>query len=254
MSKQFLLVGVIHLPPLYGFAGHPGFQQVLDKARRDIETLKKAGFHGALIENEGDRPHPLEVNEEYCDQFIDLMRKLRKETDLQLGLEILYDMVATVKVGCRALADFVRLDVYVDDTETRWGVVKASASPIASILATTSFPHPTMYADVHVKHGKSLTKRTLEESAHLSHEAGAGGLIVTGSLTGVAPTEEDCLTIKQAAPKLPLIIGSGFSTENAKKFVQLCDGAFVASSIKERDAVSLFKARALADHVKDLAV
>ena len=56
--KNKFLIGMIHLSPLFGMEGFPGIDYCIDKAKKDLENLEKAGFDGALIENDNDNtPH-----------------------------------------------------------------------------------------------------------------------------------------------------------------------------------------------------
>ncbi|MBN8548932.1 MAG: hypothetical protein J0M12_06430 [Deltaproteobacteria bacterium] len=237
-SNPHPLIGVIHLPAMPGWDGSPGLEGVITKALAELHTLHQAGFDGALVENEGDRPHPLAVDRAYQDMFVELMTVLRGQARIPLGLEILYDMVSTVRVGIECGADFVRLDVFTDDTETRWGVVKACVEDVQS-LRRCSRERPLLFTDVHVKHGRNLTTRSLVESGRLAVACGADGLIVTGTQTGVPPTIEDCRALKAAAGGIPVYVGSGFSEANAAEILSECSGVIMASSIKRGDSIAL---------------
>jgi predicted TIM-barrel enzyme len=59
-----IMIGMIHLPPLPGFAGCPGIDQLIEHALRDLETLEACGFDGVLVENENDRPHAVMASSE----------------------------------------------------------------------------------------------------------------------------------------------------------------------------------------------
>ena len=51
------IIGVIHLPPLPGYAASPAIAAVVAKALRDLAALEVGGVDGVLVENEEDRPH-----------------------------------------------------------------------------------------------------------------------------------------------------------------------------------------------------
>ena len=53
------LIGVIHLPPLPGYATCPGIDKLVSKALGDLQVCERAGLDGILVENEYDRPHRL---------------------------------------------------------------------------------------------------------------------------------------------------------------------------------------------------
>lgn len=249
--KKNPLIGVIHLTPMPGYAGSGGFEEVLDGARQELQILQQAGFDGALVENEGDRPHKIAVDQSYRDAFTELMLTLKKDAEIPLGLEILYDMVSTVQVGIAARAAFVRLDVFTDDTETRWGVVKACVSEVQK-LRDEATHSPLLFADIHVQRGKNLSGRSLKESGLLALQNGADALIVTGRLTGERPKLQDCSTLREIVGSNPLFVGSGFSIENSAEILAQCNGAIVAASIKSRDRIDLQLAQQLRQKVDAL--
>jgi membrane complex biogenesis BtpA family protein len=245
----YTLIGVVHLPPMPGYVGSPGLQAVIDFAVQETMTLQNAGFDSVLIENEGDRPHPLKVSQTYLEDFCRVIQAVRTSSKLQVGLEILYDMLSTVRAGIESNADFIRLDVFTDDTETRWGVVKACVKEVQGEKERYPSTFPALFVDVHVKHGINLTSRTLAESSQIAVASGADSLIVTGSVTGVPPTTEDCEIMGEHAAKVPIYIGSGFSSENASQFIPYTAGAIVGSSIQSNGRLDPEKCLRLADCV-----
>jgi membrane complex biogenesis BtpA family protein len=235
-----------------GYAGSPGLDRLIEFAIEETRTLEQAGFSGILIENEGDRPHPLEVSGEYIANFSRLIRAVKMETSLPVGLEILYDMVGTVRVGIKAKADFVRLDVFTDDTEVRWGTVRACTDEVAELRASSPEFFPQIWADIHVKHGRNLSGRSLAESTRLAIAHGANALIVTGTVTGEPPTTEDCEEMRANAEGLPVFIGSGFSAENAGRLCSVCDGTVVATSVQVDGKFELKRCQRLVDAVQEV--
>lgn len=246
----FNLTGVVHLPPMPGYPNSPGINRVIEFAIKEAQTLERAGFTAVLVENEGDRPHPLEVSEEYIWNVSRIIRAVKSATKLPIGLEILYDMVGTIRAGIEARSDFVRLDVFTDDTEVKWGIVKECTAEVARLRETSSTSFPRIWADIHVKHGRNLSGRTLAESTQLAAEHGADALIVTGSVTGQPPRIEDCQEMRiHAAAGLPILVGSGFSEDNAGNLCTVSDGAVVATSIQVNGQFDLERCSRLAEAV-----
>ena len=60
---------------------------------------------------------------------------------------------------------------------------------------------------------------------------GADGVVVTGSVTGVAPSEEDRRTVGQSL--LPVFIGSGVTPDNVNLYRGVARGVIVGSYLKE---------------------
>lgn len=244
-KAQKPLIGMIHLPPLHGYPNHPGMKSVLKKASKDLKTLVKAGFQGALVENDNDQPHQINVSAGIIESFTEIMTKLLRETEIPLGMEIIYDMLATVKVACQVKADFVRLDVFVDNVRTKWGKIPAQAEELVALKKKVHYEDLLFLTDIQVKHAKMIDKKTIEQSAEEAVQTKSDGLIVTGSWTGIAPSLHDCRVVKRVAGDLPVLIGSGLNHSNIARLWPVIDGAIVGTSIKTGNLVDYNKAKLL---------
>ena len=147
--------------------------------------------------------------------FAEVVRALLAAAKVPVGMQILYDMLATVEVAHEVGARFVRLDVFADDVETRWGFVPASAAAVAARRRRSDARPLVLLTDVHVKHARTLGNRSVRQSAAEAAVRGSDALVVTGDRTGTPPTAEDCLEAKAAAGSLPVVVGSGLTADNA---------------------------------------
>jgi hypothetical protein len=248
-STHFKLTGVVHLPPMPGYPNSPGLDGVIEFAIKEAQTLERAGFSAILVENEGDRPHVLEVSDEYIRNASRVIQAVKAQTKLPVGLEILYDMVGTVRAGIDARADFVRLDVFTDDTEVRWGLVKECTAEVTRLRERFPGFFPELWTDIHVKHGRNLSGRSLAESTELAIRHGASVLIVTGTMTGQPPQPEDCEEMRRRAGGVPVYVGSGFSEDNVELLCGVTDGAVVATSLQTEGQFQFDRCKKLAEAV-----
>jgi membrane complex biogenesis BtpA family protein len=246
------LIGMIHLPPLPGYPDHPGMSTLVRKALTDLATLEGAGFDGVLVENDNDQPHQIGVSLAIRDAFAEAMCAVIAAAHVPVGMEIIYDMPATVKVAHDVGARFVRLDVFVDSVETRWGIVPAAAGATAALRRDLGAQDLLFLTDVHVKHARLLAEKTLRQSVVESVASGADGLIITGDWTGEPPTAEDCLAASEVATGVPIVIGSGLSADNAADLLRHADAAIVGTSIKSGKSVDPTKAATLVSIVEHL--
>lgn len=247
------LIGMIHLPPLVSYPKHPGMDQVIGKALKDLQVLEKAGFDGVLVENDNDQPHQINVSNSIKESFADVMRVIKEKSKIKVGMEIIYDMVATLEVGKKVSVDFIRLDVFVDDIETKWGKIYGEAKKIIEIKKRIKAEDLVIFSDIQVKHAKMLGKRKLAISAKEAVANNSDGVIVTGDWTGEEPLLSDLVEAKDAVyKKIPVIIGSGFSKENAKKLLLIADAAIVGTSIKTGDYIDIDKASQLMGVVRKI--
>ena len=241
---------MIALPPLPGCDGHPGMAAVVEKALTDLAALEAAGFDGALVENDNDRPHQIGVSHPIRDAMAEVVARVIAAARVPVGLEILYDMAATVDVAHETGAAFVRLDVFADGVETRWGAIPATAETIATSRDRLGADDLLLFTDVHVKHARLLTERSLADSIAGSLAHGSAGIVVTGGWTGNPPTVADCRSAKASAGSAPVIVGSGLTPASAAELLVYADAAIVGTAISTDGAVDPAKAAALAAAVE----
>lgn len=247
------LIGMIHLPALPGYTKHPGMKSVIDKALTDLETLQKASYDGILVENDNDQPHQIGVSQTIAQAFAKVMEAILREAKIPVGMEIIYDMLKTIEIAHKVGAQFVRLDVFVDDVETKWGMIKAQAKEIVRLRGNLDANRLLLLTDIHVKHAKLLKEKSLALSAKEAMGNGSDGLIITGMWTGKEPPVRDLrIARKIAAGKIPVLVGSGFSERNAKTLLKFADGAIVGTSIKTGEYVDLKKAQQLVEIVREI--
>ena len=93
-------------------------------------------------------------------------------------------------------------------------------------------PDVSVMADVFVKHATAPAGLSLVDATRdLVERSGADAVIVSGVGTGSAADVDD-LGIVAGESALPVFVGSGVSTDNARQMLGLADGAIVGSSIK----------------------
>ena len=241
------IIGVIHLPPLPGYAASPGIAAVVAKALRDLEALEQGGVDGVLVENEEDRPHRVEAAAETVAAMTrvtcELVRAARRA---KIGVEILLnDPCASIAVAHVSVATFVRTDYFVDPMERAeyGGPMKIDPVGLLAHRERLRAQDVLILADIQVKYARMTVDRSLTESARLAREHGADAIVVTGSVTGDPPRLKDIADAKAGAGDCPILVGSGLDAGNARSLLTLADGAIVGTSLKTGDHVDLEKVR-----------
>ena len=246
------IIGMIHLPPLPGYPLHPGMDRVIRKALTDLKTLEKAGFDGVLVENDNDQPHRVGVSRVIIQSFREVMKQILKDAKVPVGMEIIYDMQETIKVAHAVGAQFVRLDVFVDNVKTQWGRIFAQAEELVSLKKNLGAAKLVLLTDIQVKHAQMLDEKTLEQSGREAIKHGSDALIITGDWTGHAPSVSDCLKVKKIGSETPILIGSGLSVDNVKNLLPYVQGAIVGTSIKTGASIDKKKATELIKIIEEL--
>lgn len=243
------IIGVIHLPPLPGYAESPGLNAVVEKALVDLEALEAGGVDGVLVENEYDRPHQVEASPETIASMTRVARELTGATrQAIIGAEILLnDPMASLAVAHASGARFIRTDYFVDPMARPeyGGLMKIDPEGLLSYRARIGAENVLILADIQVKYARMLEERSLKESARLAERYRADAIIVTGRVTGEPPGRAELEAASSGASGCPVLIGSGLDEVNARELLQFADGAIVGSSLKTGDYIDSQKVKAL---------
>jgi membrane complex biogenesis BtpA family protein len=228
------LIGVIHLPPLPGYAESPGLAAVVAHALAELATFRVGGLDGVLVENENDRPHRVEAGRETIAVMTTVTRALVGAADrLPIGIEILLnDPEASLAVARAADADFIRTD-YFSDAMSRpvHGPMRIAPQEVIAYRARIGAERVLVLADIQVKYAQMIDPRPLAESARAAREAGADAIVVTGTRTGEAPSPQEVLAARDGAGDCPVLVGSGLAPDNARELLEAADGAIVGTSL-----------------------
>lgn len=242
MKRPFSAIGVVHLPPLLGApestAQNPLF--VLEAAgRRAIEEarmLERLGYSGVVIENFGDAPFFKDrVPPETIAAMTLIVGAVREAVSFPVGVNVLRnDARAALAIAVATGADFIRVNILSGVTATDQGVIEGEAATLLRERARLG-SSVAILADVHVKHGRSLSSDSLSLAIEETGlRAGADGVILSGATTGRPVSDEDLETAQGAALALdiPLYIGSGVDAASLTRYLGKVDGVFIGTALK----------------------
>lgn len=230
------LVGMLHLPAL---PGSPGSQESLG----DIETrlvaearlLSEVGFQSAILENFGDVPFFKDrVDPSTIAGMTRLACAVRTSVPgLGLGINVLRnDAGAALAVATAAEAAFIRVNVHVGAAATDQGIVEGRAAETLRLRRALG-GDVAIWADVHVKHGRSLAHGSIADEAEDAVRRGlASAVIVSGRGTGEATSIEDVRAVASRGLGVPVYVGSGVDADNVESLLDAADGVIVGTSIK----------------------
>lgn len=246
-----LLIGMVHLPPLPGSAGFDGdMEKVYKHALADAKTLKENGIGALMVENFSDGPYGKTLSIEQTAALAAVTAVVKRETGLPVGIDAAFcDYKAALAGAKAAMADFVRLAVFVDTVECFAGIIEPCCSLAVPYRKSIGGEDIKILADVQVKHTHMLIKDiNITESAQVAQSCGADAIIVTGAATGCETPIESVKRVK-AAVSCPVIIGSGLNAQNAKSQLCIADGAIVGSSLKTQGRIDGAKVRELIENI-----
>lgn len=227
------IIGVIHFPPLLGYKNYPGFEYIKKKTLNDLKALEQGKVDAILLENNYDIPHKVFVEPETIVHMTLLAKLVREKTKLPLGIIVLWnDYKASLSIAKTVGAQLIRLPVFVDKIKTSYGKIIGEPKKVIAYQKKIKAENIAIFTDIQVKHAKMLEQKNLITSAKQAIKAGTDGIIITGKWTGDAPRLNALQKVKKSVNDFPVLIGSGVTDKNIKKFFEHADGAIVGTFFK----------------------
>lgn len=231
------LVGMIHAGAL---PGTPRSVATVDELARaavqEAWVLAEGGCDAVLVENMHDVPYLRgAVGPEVVAAMTAICRAVREATDLPCGVQVLAGAnEAALAVALAAGLDFVRVEGFVFGHVADEGWMDACAGPLLRYRRTIGAEHIAVWADVKKKHAAHAATADvgLAETVRAAEFFGADAVVVTGEATGRETSAADLATAR-GATKLPVVVGSGVTAENAATALQHADAVIVGSALKK---------------------
>ncbi len=234
------IIGMIHLralpgAPLYDPADM-NMKKILSIAVEEAKILEAAGVDGLQVENIWDYPYAKndQISHECTAALAVAVHEVASHASIPVGVNChLNGGEAALACAVAGQAKWIRVFEWSNAYISQVGFVDAAGPQIARKRNDLRANDILCMCDVNVKHGSHfiIHDRTVEEQARDVETQGADVLIITGFETGSAPTPEKVGSCK-AAVKLPILLGSGVTTENACELLSCADGAIVGSWFK----------------------
>ena len=132
-------------------------------------------------------------------------------------------------------ADFIRVNVLVGARVADQGLITGIAEKLLRFRREIGGEKIRIFADVDVKHSAPLAAGyTIEDEARDAWErGGADALILSGCGTGHGTDPAHLRRAHSAAPRAPLLIGSGTTLETLGSFLPEASGFIVGTALKK---------------------
>lgn len=231
------LIGMVHVRALPGTPFNTdSMEKICATAVAEAGMLQSAGFDGIMLENMHDRPYLKgTVGPEIVAGMTRVACEVRRKigNGFPLGLQILaganLEALAVAHVsGC----DFIRAEGCVFGHVADEGWIEACAGELLRERTRLGAGRIRIWTDIQKKHSAHAVTAdlSLEDWVHGADFFGIDGVIITGSATGKAASKDD-LKRARTAGRIPVIIGSGLTPENAADFAR-ADAWIIGSSLK----------------------
>ena len=253
LSRHKVVIGMVHLQPLPGtpFYVEGSFTKIAETAIRSATALQDGGADGCLVQTV-DRVYGV-VDESdpartaAMGLIVNAIRQ-RVGREFGIGVQLMRNAVkaslAVAKVGG---GSFVRAGVFVGATMTEYGLVEAHPLDVIEYRHKINALDIDLIADVDLMPFKWLgNPKPPGEIARAAARMGATA--VAFGHPDEAATVEAILSVRKAAPDLPIILAGYTHHENVARLLALADGAFVGSCFEsqgwgtsvERDRVTAY--------------
>jgi len=153
-----------------------------------------------------------------------------------LGINLLRnDGIGAMAIAHAVGADFIRVNVLVGARVADQGLITGIAEKLLRFRREIGGEKIRIFADVDVKHSAPLADGyTIEDEARDAWErGGADALILSGCGTGHGTDPAHLRRAHSAAPRAPLLIGSGTTLETLGSFLPEASGFIVGTALKK---------------------
>jgi hypothetical protein len=254
------VIGMIHLQSLPGTPGNVyGSAQIIDKALKEAELLKKAGIDSIMIENMHDVPYlNRSVGHEISALMAVIAYEIKKRTHLPTGMQILAGANIEALAASKAAGiDFIRAEGFVFAHVADEGLMNAQAGELLRYRRQIAADHIAVFTDIKKKHSSHIITRdiSLLDTAKAAQFCLSDGVVVTGNHTGM-PASVDDLEALNRDLDFPVFVGSGLTLENVASYAPLCDAMIVGSYFKDdgywENKLNYDRVAGFMDRVKEL--
>jgi uncharacterized protein len=229
--------GMVHLRALPGSPGFVSLGEVIRAAVADARAIVAGGADGLVVENFGDRPFTRgRVAAETVAAMTRVISEITREIRVPFGINVLRnDALSALAIAAATGADFIRVNIHTGVMVTDQGIIEGDAYATLRLRAALC-PEVLIFGDHMVKHATPFADvDPVQAAKDLRLRGLADAIIVSGPETGVAADPLQLAALR-AALDVPLLLGSGLTSENATMFPD-ADGAIAGTAMKHDEDV-----------------
>lgn len=235
MSKK--IIGMIHT---LASPGTPKFSnnidKIISKALDEARIYKSLGVDAIIIENMHDVPYQnRNVGPEVTSLLSIISYEVKNEFKKEVGIQVLAgaNKEALAIAKCADL-NFIRAEGFVFAHTADEGIIESDAAEILRYRKLINAENVKVYTDIKKKHSShSITSDvTLLETAKAAEFFLSDGVIITGKSTGEEVDLDDLKSVKEKI-SIPILIGSGITLDNLKKYFEFADAFIIGSYFKK---------------------
>ena len=230
------VIGMIHISALPGTPNFSGsVKQIIEQAKKEALIYKENGIDAIAIENMHDVPYlKRKVGPEITSLMSVIGYEVKNLTNLPCGIQILAGANKDALAAAHSAGlDFVRAEGFVFAHVADEGIIESDAGELLRYRKKIAAENILIFTDIKKKHSSHSITADVDiiETAKAAQFFLSDGIIITGSSTGYEADIDEVKKVKDEI-NIPVIIGSGITTENINKYLPIADAFIVGSSLK----------------------
>jgi membrane complex biogenesis BtpA family protein len=233
------LIAMLHVPALPGTPNASlSIPEITKHVLAEAKTYTDHGIRSLMIENMHDVPYLRRdaVGPEITASMTAVACALRQQhPDFTIGIQILAGAnKQALAVAHAASLNFIRAEGFVFAHVADEGIIESDAAELLRYRKFIGAEHVQILTDIKKKHSSHALTADLDiaECAKAAEYFQSDGIIITGTHTGSEPDLAELESVASST-KLPIIIGSGLTPENAVNLMQHAQSAIVGSYFKK---------------------
>lgn len=260
MQLNKTIIGMVHVQALPGTPNNKhSIEEICEIAVQEAKTYEEAGLDAIMIENMHDVPYLKgAVGPEITASMAVVAKAIREAVDLALGIQILAGAnKEALAVAKAANFQFIRAEGFVFGHVADEGYIDSCAGELLRYRKAIGAEDVKIFTDIKKKHSShALTADVdIDETAKAAEFFLSDGLIITGSSTGKAVYLHELKSLKDKV-QIPVLIGSGITSDNLDEYWNYASGFIVGSHFKEngfwKNPISKDRLKVFMEKVKQL--
>lgn len=230
------VIGMIHVGAMPGTPRYQGsISKIVEKSVLEAKTYEQCRLDAIAIENMHDVPYLRgSVGPEVTAGMAVVARAVTEAVSLPCGIQVLAGANReALAVAHAAGLSFVRAEGYVFAHVADEGIIESSAGELLRYRASLGAESVAVFCDLKKKHASHAITSDVDiaETAKAAAFFLADGVIVTGTSTGQAADLDELRAVGEATD-VPVLVGSGVTSENVSDYLAVADAVIVGSTFK----------------------
>lgn len=229
------IIAMVHFPPLPGaplYDRDGGMPKIVNSAAKDIEALQEGGVDALMFGNEGDRPYITRASPQSLAAMAFAIGELKPLVKIPMGVNYLWDAVATVSLAVAAQAQFAR-EIFTGVYDSDMGLWVPDAATALRVRAEAGCGHIKLMYNINAEFASPVGERGLAARAKSAVFASlADVILVSGAMTGEAVEFSNLKAAKEAVPDVPVFANTGVNLDNVSEILRIGDGAVIGTHFK----------------------